>query len=143
MGNAKRAHAVAAAAALALAVLAGTGADAKTFSCDGFAPTTTACTTGERTRVDVLAHDVSAEFNYLGTIESVLDWNGGKRTFRCTYVPSEDRTCISTGEFPDKGAGFEHRCRSIVPGSVIEPIPDVGVNGIEGGYGLWQCSVTV
>jgi len=130
-----------AAAVLVLAGVAPPADAASTFTCGGFAPASTACTTGVRTRTSLtLTHNVEGDFGFIGTLESTLTWTGGKRTFRCTYVGAGDRTCISSGEFPEVNYGFTHRCRSLVPGSVI---PDINPDGIYGGVGSWQCSVTV
>jgi len=129
--------------AVACWALAPQAGHATTNRCSGFAPVETACGTGSHIRGsgtdDVLAHDVDADFNYVGTVESVLDYTGGARIFRCTYIPGTARNCISLGAFPAKGQSFTHGCRSLVPGTVIDP---ADLDGVEGGYGLWQCSVT-
>jgi hypothetical protein len=126
-------------AVVAAVVLAFSPAEAATFTCGGFAPLTTACSTGTRTRNSGLSHDVVADFNYIGTIESLIVWSGDDRAFRCTYTQIGPRTCLSTGDFPPVGASFTHRCRSLVPGTVIEDT----VTGVEGGVGTWQCKLTI
>lgn len=115
-------------------------AHASTFSCGGSAPQTTSCSSGSRKRVEGIAHNVVADFNYVGTLESSLDWNGGKRIFRCTYTQAASRSCISYGTFPPVNTSFTHRCQSQVPGSALG---GVNPNGTQGGVGNWQCDVTL
>lgn len=117
---------------------------ATTRSCSGFAPTTTSCSTGTFTRSSsTIAHDVSADINYAGTIESALVWGSKSRIFRCTFAPGIERRCLGLGEFPPLFATFTHRCRSLMPGSAFTVISGVGLSGIEGGIGTWSCTVTV
>jgi hypothetical protein len=118
-------------------------AGAATPLCSGFAPTGTSCTTGAHVRATTLSQDVTGDFDYVGTLETSLVWSGGARIFRCTYTTSAlDRTCLSFGEFPPVGASFTHRCRSLVPGTAATLAPGATVNGVEGGAGQWECSVT-
>jgi hypothetical protein len=49
-------------------------AEAATYVCGGFAPALTSCSTGTRVRAAGLSHDVAGDFNYVGTIESVIAW---------------------------------------------------------------------
>lgn len=115
-------------------------AQAGVHSCSGFAPAANVCSTGSRQRVDILSHNVAADFNYIGTIESAIEWSGGRRVFRCTYTQIGPRSCLSSGEFPPVQTTFTHRCRSMYAGSVIAGLVQ---NGVEGGVGSWQCEVVV
>ncbi len=90
-----------------------------------------------------ISHDVSADINYAGTLESRLVWSGGTRIFRCTYSQALQRQCIATGPFPTVNASVVHQCFSYVPGTSVSPAPGVGSSGVEGGVGSWSCSVTV
>ncbi|MGH2830412.1 MAG: hypothetical protein ACRDJM_07995 [Actinomycetota bacterium] len=134
-----------AAIALVLAPALGpTAGIAATRTCNGFAPTTTSCTTGTQTRTTVtVVHDVSADINYIGTVESAMVWSFGSRIFRCTYAPGADRRCLGLGDFPPVGASFTHRCRSLIPGTAFSATPEITLDGVEGGLGTWSCTVTV
>lgn len=115
-------------------------------TCGGFAPTKTICQNGSNDSLvfsSLVSHDVAADINYAGTLESRLIWSGGTRTFRCTYSQALPRQCIATGAFPPVNAKFTHRCRSLVPGSAVNPAPGVAHDGTEGGVGTWSCTVVV
>lgn len=136
-------HAFVGAAMLLVAIAPGIARADGTWSCEGFAPTVTSCSTGTRTRADGLAQDVNADFGYVGTVESSLVWSGGARAYRCTFVPDQPTTCLGSGSFPPVGTSFTHRCRSIVPDSASTVAPGAAGPGVEGGAGTWQCSVTL
>ena len=112
-----------------------------TYTCQGFAPAKTACSTGARVRTTTISHDVAADINYAGTIESVLAWSGGQRIFRCTYTQALNRVCVASGPFPSVNASFTHRCRSLLPGTAVDPGQGMSFDGEEGGVGTWSCSV--
>ncbi|MHB8512460.1 MAG: hypothetical protein ACYDCC_09780 [Actinomycetota bacterium] len=128
--------------AVLLTMLITSAANAETtYSCPGeFAPVVTSCTTGWHTRTADISHDVTADVNYVGTLESTLVWSGGERVFRCTYVPEAQRECIAYGSFPPINTAFQHNCRSIIPGTAD---PGTPADGVEGGVGTWSCSVYV
>jgi hypothetical protein len=115
---------------------------AGTYTCGGFAPVTTFCQTGSHVYTTTISHDVAADINYLGTVESVLAWSGGQRIFRCTYTQALKRVCVASGSFPPLNATFVHRCRSLVPGSAVQPAQGVSSDGEQGGVGTWSCSVS-
>ncbi len=114
-----------------------------THTCDGFAPTTTDCTTGTFVVTSTIAHDVASDINYAGTIESTLVWSGGSRIFRCTYTQGLQRQCLASGPFPRLNSSVRHNCRSLVPGTSVKPADGVELDGQPGGVGTWSCSVTV
>jgi hypothetical protein len=114
-----------------------------THSCGGFAPSETACSTGTYTVTTTIAHDVSTDINYVGTLESQLIWSGGSRIFRCTYTQGLDRQCLASGPFPKLNSSVRHVCRSLIPGTSVKPADDVQLEGQQGGVGTWSCSVTV
>jgi hypothetical protein len=102
----------------------------------------TSCQTGTSfVFSSLVSHDVAADINYAGTIESKLVWSGGSRTFRCTYSQALPRQCIASGSFPPVNASFTHKCRSLVPGTAVSPAPGATLDGVQGGAGTWSCSV--
>ena len=129
---------------LALAILGAVPATAATTkTCNGFAPTKTSCTTGGSVSTSALSHDVAADINYVGTVESSMVWGSKARTFRCTYTQALRRTCVGSGEFPPANTAFTHQCRSLFPATAFSADPALVMTGVEGGVGTWACSVTV
>jgi len=111
------------------------------FSCPAeFAPISNFCSTGNHYRSLGISHDVTADINYVGTLESTLVWSGGKRVYRCTFTHVRDKECVQWGDWPPGNTWLLHQCRSIVPGTAI---PDTPLTGIQGGVGTWSCSVFV
>jgi hypothetical protein len=128
----------------------GTARAATTRSClnaNAFAPEVTRCTqpaSGSFSTTSALSHDVTADIDYVGTLESTLSWragtSSGTRTFRCTYAQAIKRVCTTAGSFPPVGVTvtFTQTCKSIVPATGDQPFPQA----IEGGVGPWNCSVS-
>ncbi|GAC1412615.1 MAG: hypothetical protein NVSMB57_08080 [Actinomycetota bacterium] len=124
---------------LMLLALAGTARAATTITCGGLASLATYCSNGSHAWAGDAYHDVAADVNYVGTIESSLVWNGGKRIFRCTYTQGLPRVCVAFGAFPPVATTFIHECRSLIPGTAA---PNTVLTGVQGGVGTWACSVT-
>jgi hypothetical protein len=115
-----------------------------THSCGpNFAPAKTQCQQGPFTVTSSVSHDVQADATYVGTLESDLVWSGGTRTYRCTFTQALEPQCIAYGPFPTLNASVTQVCRSLVPGTSIQPEPGVGLDGVPGGAGTWSCSITI
>lgn len=115
-------------------LVAGPGAEAHDLRCGGTAPLAVVCETGYHTPHDSIQHgpDYAGSANFIGDIESQIDYGSGARVFRCSVFLGQRRgDCVGDGFFPPPGTEFKHYCLTY----------HLGTN-IPGGIGTWSCFVT-
>lgn len=127
----------------ALPAGAHSGAAGRT-QCTGVAPSVTSCSNGLHNAFwtydlgvsdqPVTKHGLLLYTNYIGSIESRLEWPAvnpsNVRSYRCDVRNGVVQgTCASSGLFPPPLVHFVHTCRSWLIGSPTLP----------GGTGSWGC----